>query len=111
LENDNEEGQLEINSNAIVIKSGVQIVKVSAHTRGLSHNTAGGDKVFAIRKNGVNLGEFYQSSGQGYLGADICNCITTVNEGDKIDCAIVSGESGNIEVLEGYLEVEVVKGD
>lgn len=111
IENDNEDGQLEINNNAIEIKSGVEIVRVTAHTRGISHMSVGGDKVFAIRKNGDNLGEFYQSGGQGYWGANISNCIVAVNEGDRIDCAIVSGATGSVEVLEGYLEVEVVKGD
>ena len=111
IESDNDNGQLEINNNAIVIKDGVQMVKVTGHTRGISHMTTSGDKVFAIRKNGINLGEFYQSGGQGYWGADVCNCAITVNKGDKIDCAIVSGGTGNIEILEGYLEVEVVKGE
>mgnify|MGYP001625306674 CR=1 FL=1 len=114
INNDNEQEYLKINNNAIEIGQGVELIRVVAFTRGLAYNQTNlGDKEFILRKNGQNAEGFYQrfaNEGYGYWGA-VVPTILQVNQGDKIDIILASQTPGNTEILEGFLQVEVVKGD
>lgn len=112
IENDNTQGYLSVRNNAIVIGTGVSIVRVTAHTRGIQTAEGGeGDKEFMLRKNGQQVEGFYQKNlSSGWWGAEI-NTDLQVSQGDKIDIAVQSQAAGTFEMLETYLQVEVVKGE
>ena len=110
IENDNTQGYLSVSNNAIVIGAGVSLVRVTAHTRGIQTAAGGeGDKEFILRKNGQQAEGFYQRNlSSGWWGAEI-NTDLQVSQGDKIDIAVQSQASGTFEMLETYLQVEVIK--
>ena len=110
LENDNTQGYLSVSNNAIVIGAGVSLVRVTAHTRGIQTAEGGeGDKEFLLRKNEETVEGYYQKNlSSGWWGAEI-NTDLIVSQGDKIDIAVQSQASGTFEILETYLQVEVIK--
>ena len=108
INNDNEQEYLKKENNSIVIGSEVSLVNVVAFTRGLAYNTASGEKEFILRKNEVRIEGFYQKSNDGYWGAIVSTALQ-VNAGDRIDTLLQSQASGTTEILEGYLQVEVIK--
>lgn len=108
--NDNAQGYLSVANNAIFIGANVHIIKVTAHTRGIQTAEGGeGDKEFLLRKNEETVEGYYQKNlSSGWWGAEI-NTDLIVSQGDKIDIAVQSQASGTFEMLETYLQVEVIK--
>lgn len=104
---DNEKGYLTLNNNAIMI-SEATLVEIVVFTRGIGFYGNAGDKSIMLQKNGKTVESSYQSNNTGYHGI----CISTylsVSNGDKISIVLESQNAGETEILEGYLQVKVVK--
>lgn len=104
---DNEKGYLTLNNNAIMI-SEATLVEIIVFTRGIGFYGNAGDKSIILQKNGEKFEASYQSNNTGYHGI----CISTyllVNKGDRISVILESQNPGETEILEGYLQVRVVK--
>lgn len=108
INNDNEKDFLTLNSNTIIISSEVTLVEIIAFTGGIGFFGNAGDKAVMVQKNGKTVEASYQSNDSGYNSV----CISTylsVSRGDKISLLLESQNAGETEILEGYLQVRIVK--
>lgn len=97
-------------NNKVKIGEGVNKILVSAFTRGLQHPSTTGDKMFSIFKNTENIAFEYQGGIDtgNYIGACIAQQLVEVKKGDLIFLMLSSGIPTNVEMLGGYLTVQVV---
>ncbi len=108
INNDNEKEYLTLSNNTITISNEAKLVKVDVFTGGIGFFGNAGDKAVMLQKNGKTVEASYQSNDTGYNTV----CISTylsVSNGDKISIVIESQNSGETEILEGYLQVAIIK--
>ncbi len=108
INNDNEKEYLALNNNAITISGEAKLVKVDVFTGGIGFFGNAGDKAVMLQKNGKTVEASYQSNDTGYNTV----CISTylsVSNGDKISIVLESQNAGETEILEGYLQVMILK--
>lgn len=102
--------KLTVESNAIKIGKGIKKILASAQCGGIG-NSLQGDKNLFLQKNNATFASTYQSADAtgGFLFASIPPCLVGVSEGDMISLGISSGTKGTLEILGGYITVEVVE--
>ena len=69
LEIDNEKDYLLVGNNEIIIGENVNLVEITAHTRGISYYETKGDKEFKLMHNSSNIGGFFQKEWYWLLGS------------------------------------------
>ena len=108
INNDNINNYLVKENNDIVIGDDVSLVEVVVFTRGLGFYEAQGDKEIILQKNGQRVDGYYQRAMDGWWGIAIPTAMQ-VSKGDRINAILASQTSGTTEILEGYLQVKVLK--
>lgn len=108
INNDNINNYLVKENNDIVIGNDVNLIEVVLFTRGLGYYGGSGDKELMIMKNGQKADGYYQQATTGWWGISIPT-IMQVSNGDRISAILESQTAGQTEILEGYLQVKVLK--
>jgi hypothetical protein len=108
INNDNINNYLVKENNDIVIGNDVNLIEVVLFTRGLGYYGGSGDKELMIMKNGQKVDGYYQQATTGWWGISIPT-IMQVSNGDRISAILESQTAGQTEILEGYLQVKVLK--
>lgn len=108
INNDNINNYLVKENNDIVIGNDVNLIEVVLFTRGLGYYGGSGDKELMIMKNGQKVDGYYQQAATGWWGISIPT-IMQVSNGDRISAILESQTAGQTEILEGYLQVKVLK--
>ncbi len=108
INNDNLNNYLVKENNEIVIGDEVNLVEVVLFTRGLGFYGGSGDKELMIMKNGQKIDGYYQQATTGWWGIAIPTAIP-VSKGDRLSVVLQSQAAGTTEILEGYLQVKVLK--
>ena len=108
INNDNIDNYLVKENNEIVIRDYVSLVEVVLFTRGLGFYSGSGDKELMIMKNGKKIDGYYQRATDGWWGIVIPTAIQ-VSKGDRLSAVLQSQSAGTTEILEGYLQVKVLK--
>lgn len=108
INNDNLDNYLIKENNEIVIGDDVNLVEVVLFTRGLGFYGGSGDKEVMIVKNGQKIDGYYQQATTGWWGIAIPTAIS-VSKGDRLSVVLQSQAEGTTEILEGYLQVKVLK--
>lgn len=108
INNDNINNYLVKENNNIVIGNDVNLIEVVLFTRGLGYYGGSGDKELMIMKNGQKVDGYYQQATTGWWGISIPT-IMQVSNGDRISAILESQTAGQTEILEGYLQVKVLK--
>lgn len=108
INNDNINNYLVKENNDIVIGDNVNLIEVVIFTRGLGFYEAQGDKEIILQKNGQRVDGYYQRAMDGWWGIVIPTAIQ-VSKGDRINAILASQTPGTTEILEGYLQVKVLK--
>lgn len=98
-----------ISNNSIKIGSGIKKVLVSAHCNAIGFSIVGGDKEFTIYKNDSVVADAYNAEGNNWKSADISPLLLEVSQNDLISLKLISGQAGSVEILGGYLTIEVVE--
>lgn len=105
---DNIDNYLIKENNEIVIGDEVNLVEAVLFTRGLGFYDSSGDKELMIMKNGQKIDGYYQRATDGWWGIAIPTAIP-VRKGDRLSVVLQSQAAGTTEILEGYLQVKVLK--
>lgn len=108
INNDNIDNYLVKENNEIVIGDDVSLVEAVLFTRGLGFYGGSGDKELMIMKNGQKIDGYYQRATDGWWGIAIPTAIP-VSKGDRLSVVLQSQAAGTTEILEGYLQVKVLK--
>lgn len=108
MNNDNIDNYLVKENNEIVIGDDVSLVEAVLFTRGLGFYGGSGDKELMIMKNGQKIDGYYQRATDGWWGISIPTVIQ-VSKGDRLSAVLQSQSVGTTEILEGYLQVKVLK--
>lgn len=108
INNDNIDNYLVKENNEIVIGDDVSLVEAVLFTRGLGFYGGSGDKELMIMKNGQKIDGYYQRATDGWWGISIPTVIQ-VSKGDRLSAVLQSQSVGTTEILEGYLQVKVLK--
>lgn len=108
INNDNIDNYLVKENNEIVIGDDVSLVEAVLFTRGLGFYGGSGDKELMIMKNGQKIDGYYQRATDGWWGISIPTVIQ-VSKGDRLSAVLQSQSAGMTEILEGYLQVKVLK--
>lgn len=108
INNDNIDNYLIKENNEIVIGDEVNLVEAVLFTRGLGFYDGSGDKELMIMKNGQKIDGYYQRATDGWWGIAIPTAIQ-VSKGDRLSVILQSQAAGTTEILEGYLQVKVLK--
>ena len=108
INNDNLNNYLVKENNEIVIGDEVNLVEVVLFTRGLGFYGGNGDKELILMKNGQKIDGYYQQATSGWWGIAIPTAIQ-VSKGDRLSVILQSQATGTTEILEGYLQVKVLK--
>lgn len=108
INNDNIDNYLIKENNEIVIGDEVNLVEAVLFTRGLGFYDGSGDKELMIMKNGQKIDGYYQQATSGWWGIAIPTAIP-VSKGDRLSVVLQSQAAGTTEILEGYLQVKVLK--
>ncbi len=108
INNDNIVNYLVKENNEIVIGDDVSLVEAVLFTRGLGFYGGSGDKELMIMKNGQKIDGYYQRATDGWWGISIPTVIQ-VSKGDRLSAVLQSQSAGTTEILEGYLQVKVLK--
>lgn len=108
INNDNIDNYLIKENNEIVIGDEVNLVEAVLFTRGLGFYGGSGDKELMIMKNGQKIDGYYQQATTGWWGIAIPTAIP-VSKGDRLSVVLQSQAAGTTEILEGYLQVKVLK--
>nr|DAZ10862.1 MAG TPA: hypothetical protein [Caudoviricetes sp.] len=108
INNDNIDNYLVKENNEIVIGDDVSLVEAVLFTRGLGFYGGSGDKELMIMKNGQKIDGYYQQATTGWWGIAIPTAIP-VSKGDRLSVVLQSQAAGTTEILEGYLQVKVLK--
>lgn len=108
INNDNIDNYLIKENNEIVIGDEVNLVEAVLFTRGLGFYDGSGDKELMIMKNGQKIDGYYQQATTGWWGIAIPTAIP-VSKGDRLSVILQSQAAGTTEILEGYLQVKVLK--
>ena len=108
INNDNIDNYLIKENNEIVIGDEVNLVEAVLFTRGLGFYDSSGDKELMIMKNGQKIDGYYQRATDGWWGIAIPTAIP-VSKGDRLSVVLQSQAAGTTEILEGYLQVKVLK--
>lgn len=108
INNDNIDNYLIKENNEIVIGDDVSLVEAVLFTRGLGFYGGSGDKELMIMKNGQKIDGYYQQATSGWWGIAIPTAIQ-VSKGDRLSVILQSQAAGTTEILEGYLQVKVLK--
>lgn len=108
INNDNIDNYLIKENNEIVIGDEVNLVEAVLFTRGLGFYDSSGDKELMIMKNGQKIDGYYQQATTGWWGIAIPTAIP-VSKGDRLSVVLQSQAAGTTEILEGYLQVKVLK--
>lgn len=108
INNDNIDNYLIKENNEIVIGDEVNLVEAVLFTRGLGFYDGSGDKELMIMKNGQKIDGYYQQATTGWWGIAIPTAIQ-VSKGDRLSVVLQSQAAGTTEILEGYLQVKVLK--
>lgn len=108
INNDNIDNYLVKENNEIVIGDDVSLVEAVLFTRGLGFYGGSGDKELILMKNGQRVDGYYQRATDGWWGITIPTTIK-VSKGDRISIALQSQTPGTTEILEGYLQIKVLK--
>lgn len=108
INNDNIDNYLVKENNEIVIGDDVSLVEAVLFTRGLGFYGSSGDKELMIMKNGQKIDGYYQRAMEGWWGIAIPTAIQ-VSKGDRLSAVLESQTAGTTEILEGYLQVKVLK--
>lgn len=108
INNDNIDNYLIKENNEIVIGDEVNLVEAVLFTRGLGFYDGSGDKELMIMKNGQKIDGYYQRATDGWWGIAIPTAIP-VSKGDRLSVVLQSQVAGTTEILEGYLQVKVLK--
>lgn len=108
INNDNIDNYLVKENNEIVIGDDVSLVEAVLFTRGLGFYGGSGDKELMIMKNGQKIDGYYQQTTTGWWGIAIPTAIP-VSKGDRLSVVLQSQAAGTTEILEGYLQVKVLK--
>lgn len=108
INNDNLNNYLVKENNEIVIGDEVNLVEVVLFTRGLGFYGGNGDKELILMKNGQKIDGYYQQATSGWWGIAIPTAIP-VSKGDRLSVVLQSQAAGTTEILEGYLQVKVLK--
>ena len=108
INHDNIDNYLVKENNEIVIGDNVSLVEVVLFTRGLGFYDGSGDKELIIMKNGQKIDGYYQRATDGWWGIAIPTAIQ-VSKGDRLSAVLQSQSAGTTEILEGYLQVKVLK--
>lgn len=108
INNDNIDNYLVKENNEIVIGDDVSLVEAVLFTRGLGFYGGSGDKELMIMKNGQKIDGYYQRATDGWWGISIPTVIQ-VSKGDRLSAVLQSQSAGTTEILEGYLQVKVLK--
>lgn len=108
INNDNIDNYLVKENNEIVIGDYVSLVEAVLFTRGLGFYGGSGDKELMIMKNGQKIDGYYQQATTGWWGIAIPTAIP-VSKGDRLSVVLQSQAAGTTEILEGYLQVKVLK--
>lgn len=108
INNDNLNNYLVKENNEIVIGDEVNLVEAVLFTRGLGFYGSSGDKELMIMKNGQKIDGYYQQATTGWWGIAIPTAIP-VSKGDRLSVVLQSQAAGTTEILEGYLQVKVLK--
>ncbi|MFR8754443.1 MAG: hypothetical protein ACLVGD_04325 [Monoglobales bacterium] len=108
INNDNIDNYLVKENNEIVIGDDVSLVEAVLFTRGLGFYGSSGDKELMIMKNGQKIDGYYQRATDGWWGISIPTVIQ-VSKGDRLSAVLQSQSVGTTEILEGYLQVKVLK--
>lgn len=108
INNDNIDNYLVKENNEIVIGDDVSLVEAVLFTRGLGFYGGSGDKELMIMKNGQKIDGYYQQATSGWWGIAIPTAIQ-VSKGDRLSVILQSQAAGTTEILEGYLQVKVLK--
>ncbi len=110
INNDNIDNYLVKENNEIVIgdDDDVSLVEAVLFTRGLGFYGGSGDKELMIMKNGQKIDGYYQRATDGWWGISIPTVIQ-VSKGDRLSAVLQSQSVGTTEILEGYLQVKVLK--
>lgn len=108
INNDNIDNYLIKENNEIVIGDEVNLVEAVLFTRGLGFYDGSGDKELMIMKNGQKIDGYYQRATDGWWGIAIPTAIP-VSKGDRLSVVLQSQAAGTTEILEGYLQVKVLK--
>lgn len=108
INNDNIDNYLIKENNEIVIGDEVNLVEAVLFTRGLGFYDGSGDKELMIMKNGQKIDGYYQQATTGWWGIAIPTAIP-VSKGDRLSVVLQSQAAGTTEILEGYLQVKVLK--
>lgn len=108
INNDNIDNYLIKENNEIVIGDEVNLVEAVLFTRGLGFYGGNGDKELMIMKNGQKIDGYYQQATSGWWGIAIPTAIP-VSKGDRLSVVLQSQAAGTTEILEGYLQVKVLK--
>lgn len=108
INNDNIDNYLVKENNEIVIGDEVNLVEVVLFTRGLGFYGGNGDKELILMKNGQKIDGYYQQATTGWWGIAIPTAIP-VSKGDRLSVVLQSQAAGTTEILEGYLQVKVLK--
>lgn len=108
INNDNIDNYLIKENNEIVIGDEVNLVEAVLFTRGLGFYDGSGDKELMIMKNGQKIDGYYQQATTGWWGIAIPTAIP-VSKGDRLSVVLQSQVAGTTEILEGYLQVKVLK--
>lgn len=108
INNDNIDNYLIKENNEIVIGDEVNLVEAVLFTRGLGFYDGSGDKELMIIKNGQKIDGYYQQATTGWWGIAIPTAIP-VSKGDRLSVVLQSQAAGTTEILEGYLQVKVLK--
>ena len=108
INNDNIDNYLIKENNEIVIGDEVNLVEAVLFTRGLGFYDGSGDKELMIMKNGQKIDGYYQRATDGWWGIAIPTAIP-VSKGDRLSDVLQSQVAGTTEILEGYLQIQVLK--
>lgn len=108
INNDNIDNYLIKENNEIVIGDEVNLVEAVLFTRGLGFYGGNGDKELILMKNGQKIDGYYQQATTGWWGIAIPTAIP-VSKGDRLSVVLQSQAAGTTEILEGYLQVKVLK--
>lgn len=108
INNDNINNYLIKENNEIVIGDNVNLVEAVLFTRGLGFYRGSGDKELKLMKNGQKIDGYYQRAMDGWWGIAIPTAIQ-VSKGDRLSAVLESQTAGTTEILEGYLQVKVLK--
>lgn len=108
INNDNLNNYLIKENNEIVIGDNVNLVEAVLFTRGLGFYGGSGDKELKLMKNGQKIDGYYQRAMDGWWGIAIPTAIQ-VSKGDRLSAVLESQTAGTTEILEGYLQVKVLK--